>query len=35
MKFPALKAQCAEGISQIQYAICAVNFTNKISRSRT
>ena len=26
-------SQCAEGIFQMQYPICAVNFINKISRS--
>ena len=33
MKFSTPETQCAEGIFEIQYAICAVNFTNKISRS--
>ena len=33
MKSPTPKTQCAEGIFQMQYPICVVNFTNKISRS--
>ena len=33
VKSPTPETQCAEGIFQIQYPICAVNFTNKISRS--
>ena len=33
MKSPTPEKQFNEGIFQIQYPICAVNFTNKISRS--
>ena len=33
MKSPTPEAQCAEGTFQIQCPICAVIFTNKISRS--
>ena len=33
MKPPTPEAQCAEGIFQIQYPFCAVNFTNNVSRS--
>ena len=33
MKPPTPEAQCPEGIFQIQYPICAVNFTNNVSRS--
>ena len=33
MKSPTPETQCAEGIFQMQYPICVVNFTNKISRS--
>ena len=33
MKSPTPETQCAECIFQKQYHICAVNFTNKISRS--
>ena len=33
MKSPTPEKQCNEGIFQIQYPICAINFTNKISRS--
>ena len=33
MKSPTPETQCAVDIYQMQYSICAVNFTNKISRS--
>ena len=33
MKSPTPETQCAEGIFQMQYPICAVNSTNKISSS--
>ena len=33
MESPTPETQCAEGIFQLQYPICVVNFTNKISRS--
>ena len=33
MKSPTPETQCAEGIFQTQYLVCALNFINKISRS--
>ena len=33
MKSPTRETKCAEGIFQMQYPICAVNFTNQISKS--
>ena len=33
MKFPTPETQCVEGIFQMQYFICSVNFTNKMSRT--
>ena len=33
MKSQTPETQYAEGIFQMQYSICAANFTNKISRS--
>ena len=33
MKSPNPETQCADGIFQMQYPICAANFTNNISRS--
>ena len=32
MKSQAPEAQCAEDVFQMQYLICAINFTNNISK---
>ena len=32
MKPQAPEAQCAEDVFQMQYLICAINFTNNISK---